>query len=265
MMEGGKNLDGKPKITMLDVWEGRAHRTAGGLKKTDLMINKKNRVVSRRKHELGIRNFTGFRAKLCDGDFDLSKFKPTYSAKYMPKKKKPPARDISQSPKERVQKMLSVRKTEDEIIDTYKRFRERFKDIIEPAEKRESKIAESRDREIKRLADPNRKLDKDEWIKKYLPKGNKSIVFNTLKRGDNIVFTYPEGDPDIYTGVVNAKNIKIKTREGNRNYLEDGLQIRLISINGNPKEPQYIGFIKELITRIIKVKELPNVELRKLY
>jgi hypothetical protein len=119
-MEGGKNLDGKPKITMLDVWEGRAHHTAGGLTKTDLMINKKNRVVSRRKHELGIRNFTGFRAKLCDGDFDLSKFKPTYSAKYMPKKKKPPAK--SETTKERVQKMLSVRKTEDEMIDAYKRF-----------------------------------------------------------------------------------------------------------------------------------------------
>jgi hypothetical protein len=117
-MEGGKNLSGKPKITMLDVWEGRASQTAGGLKKFDLMINKKNRVVSRRKHELGIRNFTGFREKLCDGDFDLSKFKPTYSAKYMPKKKKPPVL----TPKERVKKMLSVRKTEAEMADTYRRF-----------------------------------------------------------------------------------------------------------------------------------------------
>lgn len=143
-MEGGKNLDGKPKITMLDVWEGRAHHTAGGLTKTDLMINKKNRVVSRRKHELGIRNFTGFRAKLCDGDFDISKFKPTYSAKYMPKKKKPPVL----TPKERVQKMVSVRKTEDEIIDTYKRFRERFKDILdiskEPAKNRAEKPLKSK-------------------------------------------------------------------------------------------------------------------------
>lgn len=138
-MLGGKNLDGKPKITMLDVWEGRAHQTAGGLKKPDLMLNKKNKVVSRRKHELGIRNFTGFRAKLCDGDFDLSKFKPTYSAKYMPKKKKAAKSEITEvkkpmtddeiksDVKERVQKMLSVRRTDSEMADTIKRLRAMIK------------------------------------------------------------------------------------------------------------------------------------------
>jgi hypothetical protein len=229
---GGKNLDGKPKITMLDVWEGRASQTAGGLKKFDLMINKKNRVVSRRKHELGIRNFTGFRAKLCDGDFDLSKFKPTYSAKYMPKKKKPPVL----TPKERVQKMMSVRKTEAEMADTYKRFRERFKDIIIPAEAR----ARARKEEPKKVETP-RKLTKEQWVEnqiELMPLNDKNKLIKTLKTGDKVAISYLD---NFITGVVATKPfVNIILGEGR----EPAIKINIKTIDGekpDPTKPNYKG------------------------
>ncbi len=36
-----------------EVWNGTAERTSGGLRKDDLMKNKRGRIVSKKKHELG--------------------------------------------------------------------------------------------------------------------------------------------------------------------------------------------------------------------
>ena len=40
----------------IQVWRGEARHTSGGLTKADLMINKRGKVVSRAKHEAGVRN-----------------------------------------------------------------------------------------------------------------------------------------------------------------------------------------------------------------
>lgn len=40
-----------------DVYEGRAKHTSGGLTKKDLVKNKRGRVVSKAKHEQGLRMF----------------------------------------------------------------------------------------------------------------------------------------------------------------------------------------------------------------
>ena len=72
--------------------------------------------------------------------------------------------------------MLSVRKTEDEIIDTYKRFRERFKDILDIS------------KEPKKVETP-RKLTKAEWVEQQIdliPKNaNKWQALQTINRREN--------------------------------------------------------------------------------
>lgn len=40
-----------------EVWHGTAQKTAGRLRKTDLMKNKRGRIVSVRKHKLGKKAF----------------------------------------------------------------------------------------------------------------------------------------------------------------------------------------------------------------
>ncbi len=49
----------------LAVFRGKADRTAGGLTKKDLMVNKRGKVVSRKAHEAGKRAFkrNGLQAK----------------------------------------------------------------------------------------------------------------------------------------------------------------------------------------------------------
>ncbi|NBO71587.1 MAG: hypothetical protein EBU66_13380 [Bacteroidetes bacterium] len=56
------------------VWHGTANHTPGGLTKRDLMKTKKGRIVSRRKHAIGVRRIKtlrrlGFKAK--KGTFKL--------------------------------------------------------------------------------------------------------------------------------------------------------------------------------------------------
>lgn len=41
------------KGSKLQVWNGTAKHTAGGLERSDLMINKRGKVVSKKKHEQG--------------------------------------------------------------------------------------------------------------------------------------------------------------------------------------------------------------------
>jgi hypothetical protein len=50
----------------IEVWEGRAHMTKGKLTREDLMINKKGKLVSITKHEIGnqLLRFS-LREKLC--------------------------------------------------------------------------------------------------------------------------------------------------------------------------------------------------------
>ena len=42
--------------TKVEVWHGTAKHTSGGLTKGDLMLNKRGKIVSRAKHEAGLRN-----------------------------------------------------------------------------------------------------------------------------------------------------------------------------------------------------------------
>uniref|UniRef100_A0A6C0K5Q0 Uncharacterized protein n=1 Tax=viral metagenome TaxID=1070528 RepID=A0A6C0K5Q0_9ZZZZ len=56
------------------VWHGTANRTPGGLTKKELMKTKKGRIVSRKKHAIGVRRVKtlrrlGFKAK--KGTFKL--------------------------------------------------------------------------------------------------------------------------------------------------------------------------------------------------
>jgi len=56
------------------VWHGSANHTSGGLTKKDLMKTKKGRIVSRRKHAIGMRRIKtlrklGFKSK--KGTFKL--------------------------------------------------------------------------------------------------------------------------------------------------------------------------------------------------
>ncbi len=56
------------------VWHGTANHTSGGLTKKDLMKTKKGRIVSRRKHAIGMRRIKtlrklGFKSK--KGTFKL--------------------------------------------------------------------------------------------------------------------------------------------------------------------------------------------------
>jgi hypothetical protein len=58
------------------VWHGTARHTPGGLTRKDLMKTKKGRIVSRRKHAIGLRRIRslrklGFKAK--KGTFKLFK------------------------------------------------------------------------------------------------------------------------------------------------------------------------------------------------
>jgi len=58
------------------VWHGTARHTPGGLTRKDLMKTKKGRIVSRRKHAIGLRRIKslrklGFKAK--KGTFKLFK------------------------------------------------------------------------------------------------------------------------------------------------------------------------------------------------
>ena len=41
--------------TKLQVWHGTADRTAGGLTKSDLMKNKRGKVVSKKQHAIGMK------------------------------------------------------------------------------------------------------------------------------------------------------------------------------------------------------------------
>lgn len=52
--------------TREEVWLGQAYMTKGGLQKKDLMISKKDKIVSRIKHEMGrqLLKYT-LREKLC--------------------------------------------------------------------------------------------------------------------------------------------------------------------------------------------------------
>lgn len=50
-----------------DVWEDRANRTSGGLKKEDLMKNKWGRIVSKKKHEQGLKAIREGNLKPCQG------------------------------------------------------------------------------------------------------------------------------------------------------------------------------------------------------
>jgi hypothetical protein len=58
------------------VWHGTAEKTPGGLKRKDLMKTKKGRIVSKKKHAIGLRRIRslrklGFKAK--KGTFKLFK------------------------------------------------------------------------------------------------------------------------------------------------------------------------------------------------
>jgi hypothetical protein len=48
--KGGKSYD-KAEGTRAEVWHGTAHHTPGGLKKTDLLMNKWGRIVSKAKSQ----------------------------------------------------------------------------------------------------------------------------------------------------------------------------------------------------------------------
>jgi len=39
------------------VWNGTAHKTAGGLTKSDLMKNKRGKIVSKKMHALGLKAY----------------------------------------------------------------------------------------------------------------------------------------------------------------------------------------------------------------
>lgn len=41
--------------TKSQVWKGMADKTGGGLRKDDLVINKRGKIVSKRQHEAGLR------------------------------------------------------------------------------------------------------------------------------------------------------------------------------------------------------------------
>ena len=43
--------------TKREVYEGLAKRTSGGLRKDNLLKNKRGKVVSKRRHELGLKAF----------------------------------------------------------------------------------------------------------------------------------------------------------------------------------------------------------------
>ena len=43
--------------TKAEVWHGTADKTSGGLTKDKLMKNKNGRIVSKRKHEIGMKMF----------------------------------------------------------------------------------------------------------------------------------------------------------------------------------------------------------------
>lgn len=60
----------------LQVWNGNANHTSGGLQKKDLMRTKRGRIVSRKKHALGRKSLknlvkAGYKAK--KGTFKLFK------------------------------------------------------------------------------------------------------------------------------------------------------------------------------------------------
>lgn len=62
--------------TKAQVWHGTADKTVGGLKKKDLMKTKRGRIVSKRKHAIGMKRIKtlrkmGFVAK--KGTFKLFK------------------------------------------------------------------------------------------------------------------------------------------------------------------------------------------------
>jgi hypothetical protein len=153
----------------------------------------------------------------------------------MPEKKKPPVLTT----KERVQKMLSVRKTEDEIIDTYKRFRERFKDILDIS------------KEPKKVETP-RKLTKAEWVEQQIdliPKNaDKYKVLNTLKKGDKVSLSY-NNEENFITGVVATNPIvRIRLAEG----IEPAVKINIKTVDGGkPKEYQLKTWRKGLSMDLI--------------
>ena len=53
MSENFKMIIGNKK----QVWTGEAQRTSGGLRKSNLMVNKRGKVVSIKKHEAGVKRF----------------------------------------------------------------------------------------------------------------------------------------------------------------------------------------------------------------
>jgi hypothetical protein len=65
-----------PSGSKAQVWHGTAKHTSGGLTRKDLMKTKRGRIVSRRKHAIGLRRIKslrrlGFKAK--KGSFKLFK------------------------------------------------------------------------------------------------------------------------------------------------------------------------------------------------
>ncbi len=53
----GGSLKQKARGSKLEVWNGTARRTSGGLTKNDLMQNKRGKVVSKKKHAIGLKRF----------------------------------------------------------------------------------------------------------------------------------------------------------------------------------------------------------------
>lgn len=52
----------------LEVWNGTAERTSGGLKVGDLMKNKKGKIVSKKQHANGLKAFKENKLKALSGE-----------------------------------------------------------------------------------------------------------------------------------------------------------------------------------------------------
>jgi len=50
--------------TKVQVWHGQADKTRGGLTKKDLMISKRGKIISKKKHQMGLQRYKENKAKL---------------------------------------------------------------------------------------------------------------------------------------------------------------------------------------------------------
>ncbi len=57
----------KKTSTKADVWNGSATKTASGLTKSDLMKNKRGKIVSKVEHEMGLKAYPKLQATICKG------------------------------------------------------------------------------------------------------------------------------------------------------------------------------------------------------